>query len=403
MRRGLAMEQERKVFCEKIYRTKLGWRVFTTIGSIILIPLFVYVGLLPFIYEGMDIFLLSLFLIVIGFGFAILLICGVISILNYKIYIGENFITQRYLFKEVKLYFSEITGFRFIPNLGMKLYANDDKAKIEVSLFIEKADELFIWINDSFKSFDLEDIQKEVNELLEDQENEIEKQNTVKKIEIAAKIVKAFNILSMITGLWLLIYPKMYDVAIIINLILPFAAYGIVYLFKGIVFFDESRNTIRPSIYPTLIIPAIALALRAYLDIYVVFQTRLWLIFIGISICLSVIIMLRSKEYKKIKSSVIFFTIILTVYLYGAAMHVNYMFDNSTPVIYRTHVTDKRINEGNQNRYYIKLAPWEYKKEVYELSTSKNFYEAVIIGERINIYLKKGRLGIKWYSIGLSR
>lgn len=90
----------------------------------------------------------------------------------------------------------------------------------------------------------------------------------------------------------------------------------------------------------------------------------------------------------------------IALYSYAGTYAANCTFDNSKPVVYEAEVIDKRISRGRRHTsYYIEVTPWGHHYDKEEIMVSRIQYDEIIVGEKVNIDLKKGVFDIPWYYI----
>lgn len=379
----------------RTYRIAQGWRAFILIFTVITTGFFIYICSMLFTDSQGD-FSLDIILVLVFIGINLLCILGTIYMYRYRLLIYEDRMVLRTLFKEREVYFNEVTGFRIISDHAIRIETNTKKNKITVSMHIERKNEFIDWIFDKFKSFDEEDIEKEIDEILDDAADNCEKEIIIHKYEQAGKIINLLNILGLIGGLWLFIYPEPYKLAVIANISITLLAFIVMIVFRNIVDFDERKNSARHSIGIAIMLPASALAYRAFGDFNLIYSKVFW-IYLGIfSLLLYIFILIVTREYKRNKVIVALLIIFTTFYCYGVIINVNCIFDYSTPAQYNARIIDKSIEEGKSKSYYITVAQWGSFGES-DIIVSKDYYENVNKDEIVPIYLKSGLLGIGWF------
>ncbi len=150
-----------------------------------------------------------------------------------------------------------------------------------------------------------------------------------------------------------------------------------------------------------IIVPSLAMLLRALLDYEVIYSNLFWiylaalsLFFIGISVLLA----LKTKESSRNKAIFITLAIYLIVYSYGLILHANCTVDYSEPQKYESKVLEKRSIDGRRGtNYYLTVTTWGQHKTGSEISVSGDLYYRLYIGNSIFIYERAGVLGIKWF------
>ncbi len=140
----------------KTYKISIGWRLF--IGGLAIAGLLAYVGILPFT-DYVENSCKDFVLLLILEPFSAVIVFTIIYLFLNEITIFDGCIVQKNLFSEVKVEFSEIVGRKIISNrgisnLGIILYTNNKKKKIEISMMMENYYELTGWVSGRFKKMD---------------------------------------------------------------------------------------------------------------------------------------------------------------------------------------------------------------------------------------------------------
>lgn len=220
--------------------------------------------------------------------------------------------------------------------------------------------ELTGWVSGRFIKMDANKIL--YNKIFKESKDDFYKKENYLKREKARKTVKVLNILVIISALWAFLLPRPYELAIAVNAAFPIVALLLVLRNKGAIYFDKYKSGIRPSVGLIIIVPSIAMLLRALFDYEVIYSNLFWiylaalsLFFIGISVLLA----LKTKEYSRNKAVFIILAIHLIVYSYGLILHANCTVDYSKPQRYESTVLEKRVLYGKgRTTYYLTVASW---------------------------------------------
>ena len=198
-------------------------------------------------------------------------------------------------------------------------------------------------------------------------------------------------------------YPRPYLVSVSIGMTLPLIALGSLFVYRGLIRFDERKNSAYPSIIYGFIAPSGALAIRAIMDYEILSYKDLW-ITVGVSsILLTVLFLVITKEVKfsKILDYITAFSLagMIFAYSFGTYVILNCLFDKSTPEVFRTEVIDKEIDSGRSTTYYLKLDPWAPGMQQEKVSVTKDEYVVTDKGDSVDIYLKRGLLKTPWFYV----
>ncbi len=131
-----------------------------------------------------------------------------------------------------------------------------------------------------------------------------------------------------------------------------------------------------------------------------------YLIIPGLIATISIIILLflTHKMIIGLKKSKawIYFSIIfnLFVYSYAATYGVNCVYDNSVPEKYTSVIMQKYTSSRKRGtNYNIEFISWEDNSKLKKERIPESIYNEINIGDNIEIYRKKGLIGIPWWHI----
>lgn len=91
----------------------------------------------------------------------------------------------------------------------------------------------------------------------------------------------------------------------------------------------------------------------------------------------------------------------VSLYSYAGTYAANCTFDYSEPAVYKTAVLYKHEMPGRRrgSTYYVGVAPWGHHYDRERIRVSQSQFNEVIVGDSVNIDLKKGLFNIPWYFI----
>lgn len=320
------MDENKSSVTQRSYRFKLSLRTIAVAVTIIFIPVLIFIGILPFLFDIANDSLAIVICMIIGFGFAAFLIYGCVFLLTHKIFIDDEWLIVSYIKKKRKINLNEISCFRYINRIGLLLYLSGKTDAIKIYSDIENFDEIYNWVNQRFNDCDLMELQKDKDELLKGKESEFEKQDALEWVGIARNYSYMLNITGLISGIWLFSFSVYRDVAIIFNIMIPLIAYISVLLSNGLINFNQNLNSIRASVNMAFLIPSTALTFGLYNKQRILYGFDSWLVLSILAVLMSVILLVRSKEYKKSKSLIPITLVAIGYYLYGAILQLKVIF-----------------------------------------------------------------------------
>jgi hypothetical protein len=384
------------------FRTAKGWRIFIYIFSPLLIGLFVYVGFITLNSETSN-WTVSLIGILISIGGTAMFTYGLIETIKGRLIIGKNTISIQSTFGTKTLDFQEIKGFRADGNYIHIISNSNDKKSIKIGTYIERSDEVLSWLNNNFIELDNHEANEEEKQILADNEFGINEQAREFRLSEARRVAKYINIIGSGVGIWLWFYPRPYLISILIAMTIPIIALVSVYLYRGLIRFDERKNSAYPSIFTGFLVPSAALLIRALMDIEILDYQNLWIIISTATIAIVSLLILGTKELKFSKFIDYFTALSLTgivfCYTFGTYVLSNCLFDKSEPKIFNTTVVDKEISSGKSTTYYLTLEPWGPRTEAEKVSVTKDEYQTTDKGDKVDVYLRPGLFKTPWFFV----
>ena len=382
------------------YRIAKGWRIFIYIFIPLFAIGFIYMGLSPFLEKPASqtlYIVLPLFSIVL----CAFLAWGFLDVQRGKLVVQDDRIIQVSAFRTKELSAAQVKGF-----------AEDDKyvvihpkekgfPKIKISTYIGQLEELRETLAERFPNLDQEQYKAEEKQLLEDDALGATEKDRMQQLQQVRKLTRVINALAWVCPLWLIFYPQPYEIAIYTAMaILPVVLYT-VYHYKGMVKIDENPKSAFPNLSTALLLPTIALMLRALLDYSIFEYSQLW-IYVGICTALLYSLTLYlTKAYadKKQLAKSLLVLIFLGGYSYGTLVQMNCMDDQSVTQVYRANVLEKDISGGKHTTYFLKLERWGSQTKAEDVSVSKDLFNRVEEGQLMQVYFKQGRIGVPWFFV----
>ena len=384
------------------FRISKGWRVFAYVFLLILGLIFIYLGIISFIEPSST--TSKIVLPIICLGVLVLLYLGFLDIHRTKITITKDRILKTGALKPKELLLVEAKGYVVENKQTVILSEHSVNNKIKISEYMERRGELDIWLEENLVNLDEKEIEAEEQQILIDEDLGVSKDERLMKLEKARKACRIVNGVATILALWTIIKPEPYDLVVSLAMLYPLAVLIVLYLFKGFIRLDEKQKTAYPNLSTALVLPALGLALRAFLDFDLLSYNAMWIPIIAVTAVLSFVFITSMKKFLQnegSRMSKIFYIIgFMAVYSYGAVVLLNCIYDNSTTTVYTSEVLDKHTSGGKRTSYYLTLRSWGPVHENEDSDVDSQFYNVVEKGDIVSVYLNKGRLGIPWYYVG---
>jgi hypothetical protein len=221
-----------------------------------------------------------------------------------------------------------------------------------------------------------------------------EKLETLQK---ARKTAKILSVVSTIAFFWGAIYPRPYEVLILLLAILPWIGIEVMRRSHGLFRADELKNDAHPTVAYALIFPGLVLCLRAVLDYNVVqsmFAVALYVLAGGV---LFIAILIFDPTQRSRFGILPVFFLFGIAYGYGVIVEANALLDRSPGIPYTAIVQNKRIIHGKSTTYRLDLSPWGPRPGTNEFDVSHATYTEIQTGQSVQLELKKGALNLRWY------
>lgn len=359
-------------------------------------------------------------LAILFLSMVVIMIVAIIATRKNRIEVTDQSIISIGLIKKTELKFDEIKGFnrqRVRINLifsidYISIIPISGKKKIDISSFIENRSHLVTFLNSKITNLDVVEfevlqkkVEKEYQEILVNNNFGFSIEQRLNKLSKTRLISYILNGVGVFVTLWAIFFPRPYEYAIIICVILPLIILVVIKLSKGLIRVAHSNWSVYPDASYSLFTPGIALYLRAILDFSIDDNSNIWIPAIVITIIFTGILLLFNKHlsFKKGKDlfTICIFLPLIFIYGYGTILTTNCMFDKSEPDMFASEVLEKEISEINS--YYLKLSPWGDKVEMQKVSVDSKLYNNLQVGEKVSVYRFKGKFNIPWLVVDQAR
>ena len=317
-----------------------------------------------------------------------------------RVVLHEDAIEVFGVYRESRLARSEILGLRLLPgDQGgairlMPRYTSGTALSLPPSLAVDDA--FHAWF-EGFDNLDMQDQQASIDRYLKEDSEPGSTEEKWQRMRSAARVVQVLNWLTLAAVLWAIFYPHPYRLAIVTLTVLPWVAVALA-AFRGSVYrLDVKRNEVGVNVGIAMIMPGLALMLRAALDVQVLDWLRAAILTGGGAIACSVFIYFLVHEERERLGSQLTSLLMMCAYSFGVVMLANNQLDHSEPVTYPVEVLAKRISTDKSATRYLELEPWGPRKEPEEVEVGDDMYEAAAVGGQVCVYMFSGALGMRWY------
>ena len=399
-----------------LYSASKGWKIFMTIIGAALIALGcwgIYFGVATK-NDGGDALGTLLLFGGLGLGLALLGAFAAYAFYKYRIAFYADRIVYHEGFAPKEIAFDDCEGFRIISTdngSSIKLFPKDElkpkKVKaIRIGLYMNEPQAFLEAVSAKLKNLDEEEFEEATQSILQNEDLGRSEAERADALAAAFKITKPLNHFSIGLVFWLIFYPQPYRVAIWCIVALPFLALLLVFPYRAIVKSDGNKTDPHPEIAQTLLLPPLALFLRAILDWDLLSWAKVWLPAAAIALILfglNLAILSDSRRKWQAIAAMIF----AGIYGVGAAITLNGIHDNSAPLHFTATVDEKLPSGSDDLSYSVKITdikPLSANqpevaeiKNLREVQISEELYNAVTAGDPIIVSAKEGAFNIPWY------
>jgi hypothetical protein len=254
-----------------------------------------------------------------------------------------------------------------------------------------------------FPDLDLFDMEAEEDAMLNNADfgpNPEARKNRVKNAKLACRIL---NSMGVITTVWILFWPKPYNLVICVTVLVVIASFAMLVIFKGIIKLDERKGSAHPSLIYAIGLTSGSLAIRAAFDMSILSYKPFWMVAIPFVLILLVFFARTTGELKVKKATdlltIFSVVLVLVIFAYGSITTLNAILDNNEPQVFEARILSKRIAKGKMKTYHVTLEPWGPKTEAGEVTVPATVFENVQVNTLAKVWLHPGAIGIPWYVV----
>lgn len=221
----------------------------------------------------------------------------------------------------------------------------------------------------------------------------------LRRLARARSNINGLNTVAAFAALWCMFAPWPYLAAVGVAAILPLLATIMVATSGGLVRFFRLRTEVYAIAGGVPFLCAIALALRAHWDVYLVDWGPALKFGGGAGLALLALAVLADRSLTQ-RIRVLAGAAIIAI-TYGVAVLVlaDISFDQSAGQDFRSQVLGSHISRSKSTRYFLKLAPWGPQQSAEEVSVSHDTFDRLMPGASVCPRLYDGAVGIRWFTI----
>ncbi|TBR35827.1 MULTISPECIES: hypothetical protein [Dyella] len=219
----------------------------------------------------------------------------------------------------------------------------------------------------------------------------------------ARRLAGALTWMSLGLVLWCLIYPWPYDLVVGLTIAWPWICIAIALGSRGLIRLDGKVGDPRPVLAVPMLMPALAIALRALFDVDLVNpgQAFVWGAIAGVPLG---IVQWRATVLSSRMTARFFgglgYIALATCYGAGALSLMNVRLDHRLPVVSPVTVSGKHISSGKHTTYQLDVSGWPGYPRGHRFTVSRVHYERARKGDALCAIEHAGALGMAWLDLG---
>ena len=390
---------------QKEFKLAKGWAVFVYLAAPLLIAVFGYLLLIPFLPGGKEDRFMQLywFMAPLSVAMIVLFVLGLLDAVKGRFVIDTDRVWASGVFRKRELMLEQIEGYRTDDKYIYILPFDKQLKRIKISQYFGGKAEILAWLSAHYPDLDEQKAALEKAEILSNFELGYSVEQRKKKLTTARKRSNVLNWAGGLVAVWAFFFPTPYEAVIVATLVLPVLCILASKWSEGLIRLQEEKGTAYPSVFFGVFFPAMALSIRAMSDFNLFQYSNVWKAALLVTAGLLTLLLVRSKEFRfqsaKDYGIVFFFAVLLFAYGFGAVVTVNCTWDTSTPSVYGARVMGKHVSSGKTTTYYVTLTPWGPQREKEDVSVAEEMYDQLQSGEEVQVYFRKGLLSIPWFFI----
>jgi len=385
------------------YPTSTGNRIFLTFVA----GANIVGGLLGMVYFGLGHEMKSpgerLFFVLLSFLFVVLGSYVLIYTYKSKIILYADRLEWHGVRSVRSLRRDDITAWRIIPTQYISTLEVRPRSpgikKLKISLMLKRDDVFAAWFA-SLPNLDAQEEAESLARVVEDQSVAATPEERAQKLARAKQIAKALNCAAGIAAVWGWLYPRPYDAAMAVLVVIPAIAVILLATGNGLYQVEGHRHDARADLALAFIVPGAVLAMRSVSDFEFLEWMPILKLAIVASMILTIVVVGADRGMRERRLAFLAFLFLCFLYAFGAMAQANALLDRSEGQIFSTKVLDKRIESGKSTTYYFRVDPWGPRKEPNEVSVSRSMYQATDVGKNVCVWLHTGSLKVRWFVVG---
>lgn len=380
-----------------VYRASGGWRMLLVGGG----GLLALGGIAGTVYfgRGNEVSGPGDMLMMVGLSAALALLgaYAVASVLHDRLVLAADYIEHRELVRTRRMRLADIDGFKVVTGDGvdiLKLLPRAGAGKgMDITLTYALDDRVRRWL-DALADVDARETAAALEEVGRDTLLGYSQAEREQRLEKARQVAGCLNALALGVAAWAIVYPVPYDAALLAAAALPWIAMMLAWTNPAFTLRDSSPGNVHASLFFVVLMPGLALVLRALLDVQLVDAMPV----IVAAVAGGALMALLCGAHRKSAATFALYTALLAAYPGGALPLANSLLDRGAPQYTEVVVQSRRVTSGTATTYYVAVRP-AAPGGSDELTVSERLYRELEPGAPACIGTRPGALGMAWFEL----
>lgn len=300
-------------------------------------------------------------------------------------------------FRERTLPRAKVAGYRLEPSKAIRLESVDGPRQgLSVPLHVVENPVWAAWL-DSLTNLDAKAYEAELAILEKDDRLGATPSRRLETLDSLRRLASRASWVAIALALWLMVYPRPYDLAVALNVPLPLLALAVASRWPGLATLirdPQAEPTVNLSAF--WFVPSGALALRVLLDIDMVDWLPALCAGLGLA-AIPFLLVLRAERAARQPWMALFSAVVLLGWGWGTVGLANFVLDRAPPTIHRAVVIDHGGSANDDPTLSLRVIDAGAKLPVFEdLDVSARRFKASPVGGVACVAIYPGWLGWRY-------
>lgn len=320
---------------------------------------------------------------------------------NYRVVLSADAIEVRSWWRTKTMRRADIAGWRTQQDRRRSmvyLEASKNTPRFMAVATIIHMDGPFKTWFESLPNLDKQEYERSKAEIAADPALGATEAERLRKLKNARSAVGVLFLVSFAAFLWGGLRPVPYLYAMGTLAFLPMVSIGLYLRYPHVFQLPAQRNSARASLLGPMVLPTVALALRAWYDVPMLEHGMVIGGALVTGLALIGILVSLAPELREQRRGLLVLALVLWAYSYGVMVHADAFFDRKPAQLVAATVKYKTIIHGKSWSYELRLSPVGDEADP-TVKVSPQLYNATEIGGAVCINLHSGALEIPWYRV----